>query len=638
MRGGKSPYDQLEGSSMKLRQLKLKNFRCYQEETVIAFDDLTVLVGKNDAGKSTIFDALDIFFEVKNAPDKEDLSVFSKDGNISISCTFEDYPSQLVIDTQRPTAFASEYLLNEANLVEITKIYDCTINRPRLVNVFAIAIHPTAEPYNDLHTLNNDRLKQRATSLGIDLSSVNLSVNTELRGAIWAHADDLRLQKTEVSLFQATESKKVWEQIKRSLPIYALFKSDRTSTDQDAEAQDPMKTAVKEAIRVQEDELNRIADVVRNEVQEVANRTVEKLREMNPELASQLTPRVSNKNWDTLFSVNLTGDEDIPINKRGSGTRRLVLLNFFRAKVEREAEGMSTGLIYAIEEPETSQHPHNQVMLVNALEELAEHEECQVFLSTHTPVLARRFNHDVLRLVTNDAAGPVIHDGSEESTIKEIVESLGVLPDHNVKAFFGVEGKHDISFLKIISRRLHGSNTAIPDLSAEEEAGRLVFVPLGGSSLNIWVSRLEELHRPEFYLVDRDNPPPQQPKHQSFVDEIAERENCKSWITNRKELENYIHPKVIRASYPNYSGTGDCFEDVPELFAQAVHEASESNVDWKDIKADDKKLGKKVSSAKRKLNSEFVAKMTPDLLSTIDTQDEVRSWLETVGAALHEGQ
>ena len=65
---------------------------------------------------------------------------------------------------------------------------------------------------------------------------------------------------------------------------------------------------------------------------------------------------------------------------------------------------------------------------------------------------------------------------------------------------------------------------------------------------------------------------------------------------------------------------------------------AESNVDWKDIKADDKKLGKKVSSAKRKLNSEFVAKMTPDLLSTIDTQDEVRSWLETVGAALHEGQ
>ena len=127
---------------------------------------------------------------------------------------------------------------------------------------------------------------------------------------------------------------------------------------------------------------------------------------------------------------------------------------------------MSTGLIYAIEEPETSQHPHNQVMLVNALEELAEHEECQVFLSTHTPVLARRFNHDVLRLVTNDAAGPVIHDGSEESTIKEIVESLGVLPDHNVKAFFGVEGKHDISFLKNNFKKTPRQQTRLFPISA----------------------------------------------------------------------------------------------------------------------------------------------------------------------------
>ncbi|HOJ14413.1 MAG TPA: AAA family ATPase, partial [Deltaproteobacteria bacterium] len=109
------------------------------------------------------------------------------------------------------------------------------------------------------------------------------------------------------------------------------------STDQDAEAQDPMKAAVKEAIKAQEDTLNQIAEKVKAEVQEIANRTVEKIAEMNPELARQLTPRVSNKNWDTLFSVNLTGDEDIPINKRGSGTRRLVLLNFFRAKAEKEA-------------------------------------------------------------------------------------------------------------------------------------------------------------------------------------------------------------------------------------------------------------------------------------------------------------
>ena len=622
---------------MKLTQLKLKHFRGYDEETTIDFDDLTVLIGKNDSGKSSIFDALNIFFEVTNIPDKDDLCVHSSDDYISITCVFRDFPSQLIVDTQYPTDLASEQLLNDNKLLELTKIYDCSLAKPKLTNIFARAVHPTADQYDDLLSLTNTNLKQRANSLGVNLDSVKRTVNTELRRAIWAHAENLQEQETEVSLFQA-EGKKVWDQIKKSLPIYALFKSDRPSTDQDSEAQDPMKSAVKEAIRAQEEELTRIAQTVTREVQEVATRTVEKLQEMNPELANELTPHVSTRNWDTLFSVKLTGDEDIPINKRGSGTRRLILLNFFRAKAEKEAEGNNSGLIYAIEEPETSQHPHNQIMLVNALEDLVDRAGCQVLLSTHTPVLARRFNRNTLRLVTREGNRPVICSGKEDDTIGKIVESLGVLPDHNVKAFLGVEGKHDINFLRTISNLLHKEDTDVPDLGEEEDAGRLVFVPLGGSSLDLWVSRLQGFDRPEFYLVDRDNPPPQQPKYQSFVDEIAERENCKSWITNRKELENYIHPKVIRASYPNYSGTGDCFEDVPELFAQAVHEVSESNVNWEDIKADDNKLGKKVSSAKRKLNSDFVANMTPDLLSTIDTQDEVRSWLETVGAALHEGQ
>lgn len=46
---------------MKIESLKLKNFRGYKEEIEIKFDDLTVLVGKNDVGKSTILEALDIF-------------------------------------------------------------------------------------------------------------------------------------------------------------------------------------------------------------------------------------------------------------------------------------------------------------------------------------------------------------------------------------------------------------------------------------------------------------------------------------------------------------------------------------------------------------------------------------------------
>ena len=49
---------------MKLKQLKLKNFRGYNSDTYLEVSDLTALIGKNDVGKSTILEALEIFFEM----------------------------------------------------------------------------------------------------------------------------------------------------------------------------------------------------------------------------------------------------------------------------------------------------------------------------------------------------------------------------------------------------------------------------------------------------------------------------------------------------------------------------------------------------------------------------------------------
>ncbi|HHP0358658.1 TPA: AAA family ATPase [Campylobacter jejuni] len=48
---------------MKLVKCKIENFRSY-ENTEFNFSDLGVIIGKNDVGKSTLFDALDIFLKI----------------------------------------------------------------------------------------------------------------------------------------------------------------------------------------------------------------------------------------------------------------------------------------------------------------------------------------------------------------------------------------------------------------------------------------------------------------------------------------------------------------------------------------------------------------------------------------------
>lgn len=622
-----------EFAELKLVSLKLQNFRCYRDLTTINFDDLTVLIGKNDSGKSSILDALDIFFEASNvALEREDLCVNADSKEIVISCIFEDLPQSVIIDSNGITSFESEYLLNSDGRLEIQKRFNCAAAKPKL-QVVIIANHPTRKNFDDLLSLSNGKLKTRAVALHVDLSDVNQTINKDLRRAIWDSAPSLDMKVVPIDA-KAESAKAVWEQVKKYMPIFSLFKSDRASTDQDAEAQDPMKMAIKEAIAEKQEELALLTEVVKKQVQQIADSTVKKIAELDPALASELNPDVSTRKWDSLFSVSLTGEDKIPINKRGSGTRRLILLSFFRAQVERNATSSNKGVIYAIEEPETSQHPMNQLMLVEAFEELSEISGNQLILTTHNPMLSRKFKQDSLRLISRTGNIPTIRDCTENNTIEEIVNSLGVLPDHDVKVFVGVEGRNDINFLKGISKILADSGENIPNLCEEEESGRLVFIPLGGSNLDLWISRLRGLNRREFYLMDRDNEPPLPPKYQRIHEKLEREPNCHPYTLKKRELENYIHIDAIRSEVPGYSGSISSFEDVPYLFAKAVHEQSSSSNSWDDVLNDERKLREKESKAKKRLNHSVIKRMTPEKLTEIDADDEIRKFLTYLGQAL----
>lgn len=59
---------------MRIKKLKLENFRAQKEETIFEFDNLTTFVGKKDIGKSSILEALDIFFNENKGIIKIDLN------------------------------------------------------------------------------------------------------------------------------------------------------------------------------------------------------------------------------------------------------------------------------------------------------------------------------------------------------------------------------------------------------------------------------------------------------------------------------------------------------------------------------------------------------------------------------------
>lgn len=179
--------------------------------------------------------------------------------------------------------------------------------------------------------------------------------NAPIRMAIRSAYKIQSFSTKEIDL-KKVDGKSLWNKIEASLPIYALFQSDRPSNDSDSEVQDPMNVAIRESLSKATKDLENIQNKVKEEVTEVAKVTISKLKEMDPEVAKGLEPVYQgDPKWDKLFQFKIEDEQGIPLNKRGSGVRRLVLLNFFRAKVDMNNEALMTnGLIYAVEEPETA--------------------------------------------------------------------------------------------------------------------------------------------------------------------------------------------------------------------------------------------------------------------------------------------
>jgi predicted ATP-dependent endonuclease of OLD family len=402
---------------MKIKTIKIQNFRSYKDEVEIEFGDLTAFVGKNDIGKSTVLEALDIFFNCGSGIiklDKDDINKQAlSEGNTEtiISVCFEELPTSIVIDSTNLTTLQAEYLLNSSGQLEIAKKY----SNGGKEKVFVIANHPTGNDCKDLLLKKNTDLQKIIRDNTITCS--NQTINAVMRDAIWQHySSELELANIEIDVTKG-DTKSIWDKLQTYLPMYSLFQSDRKNSDGDSEVQDPLKEAVKQILNDTslKTKFDEIAAEVKTKLQDVATRTLAKIQEMNPEIASSLNPIIpatESLKWADVFkSVSITGDDDIPINKRGSGVKRLILLNFFRAEAERRrTQENIPSIIYAIEEPETSQHTEHQKKLIKAFLELSNTANTQVIITTHSAALVKELEFPHLRLVKSDSTAKTIEN------------------------------------------------------------------------------------------------------------------------------------------------------------------------------------------------------------------------------------
>lgn len=222
-----------------------------------------------------------------------------------------------------------------------------------------------------------------------------------------------------------------------------------------------------------------------------------------------------------------------------------------------------------------------------------------------------------LRFIDRNENGcPVVKSGT--NILPSIVETLGIFPDSNknVQLLLCLEGPTDVVAFKAFSRCLREKYNEVVDLENDK---RILVVPLGGSILKYWVEKqyFKNLGCPEVHIYDNDVN-----TYQKSIDEINAREDT-SWgtLTEKFEIENYLHPDAIKAIYDIDVDTTQ--NDVPKLFG----------ISYSDKNGLDSVM--KGKTAKNYLSKVFQEGMNMKYLEEIDPNGEVKGWFDRIASMLH---
>jgi hypothetical protein len=193
-----------------------------------------------------------------------------------------------------------------------------------------------------------------------------------------------------------------------------------------------------------------------------------------------------------------------------------------------------------------------------------------------------------------------------------------------------VEGKHDVDFLKCVSRTLHADDSRLPDLGDLEGRGRVVFVPFGGGDILGWAHRLAGLGQPECHLYDREQPPETEVRQRAAAI-VNRRPKCRAFLTGKRALENYLSPQAIyEVRGVDIRFTDD--DDVADLTAEHAWSLARRAPAWQLLPSRARKRLR--DRAKRWLNTRAAERMTIERIDQCDPGGEIRFWLATMARLL----
>ena len=565
---------------MKIFDISVKNFRGIKSAEKIKCGSINTIVGRNDAGKSALIKALNVFFTEKFKPE----DIFqgkSIEENTEVIIRFDTNSS------------INDLALDFEGKLAISKIFYFDKNGKAKTEMYYICNDILHETVNNCWGVKEEELNAYITTLG--------ETPTRSGRGVTNLSKIERIQELSMHLSRVEKKYKAdefWKNITKQysdieMPIFSIFEAEQNLNIGTTDFQGQFKQLTTASLEKNKDLTDRIEKEVTTDLTTEFDIITSFMQKNVPDI-DKIEPRV-NCNWSGLvkFDIDLKFKNEnysVPISNKGTGFKRLLMVAYFEYLATRQT---AQHQIFAIEEPETYLHPSLQEDLLNSITTISQNS--QFFLTTHSPVYAGATNQSNIIVVQKDnSLSNYLNIENEDDLMNLVISELGIRPnynllkDHITKVVF-VEGSSDVKFWECAIAKIHGT---LPN--------NILFVPCGGTQVGFFVdvSLCRKINKNFMFVLDSDKGATDYSKklqNQNGLKLKIEAQGGTFEMLCKREIENYYHIDAIKRAFPNIN--------IPDDFEILDHNDIE-----KEIK--DKILSTQTTNLKKKGEMKIFNEMT----------------------------
>jgi len=395
---------------MRIKHLRIHNYRSIHDLEMECLS-LVTLLGPNNHGKSNLLAALEFFFSTSAKPTDQDFFLYRSEGDndLWVEITFTD------LTEQEKNTFKKYVLPDETVLIRKTAriqngaieiFYNGYVEQPDHEWLQS----DKAGNYTARDTVNQTPLKDFVPSSG-RLTKADIE---EAQGRyIELHREEITFQR-RLEEAPLLGQKNVGGGV---LPDFYLIPAVRDLTDEiKVKATTTFGRLLNRAVREMAERDPRFSQArkqleevvqslnVRDEKEQENNQLADLERSIEEELRTwgvkvniEVTPPELERLFELGTDVHLNDGVKTTADRKGHGLQRAMMFALLRAwaktlreeRSSRDQEGLaprkqSDSVIFSMEEPELFLHPHAQRRLATTLRAIADTQNHQVFICTHS--------------------------------------------------------------------------------------------------------------------------------------------------------------------------------------------------------------------------------------------------------------